>query len=306
MDQGIGREIQIDLYRNNEAGGTNNPNEGGDDIGWYAIGREDAPTANPNDWVHGSPLTQYSVTSSGSTTTLTTEVFPLLYTVDPTAHQRYVTSGLDTVTHPVMWRGRIGKTVTLGAYPAHPGIILWTTNITIPNYPSGVPGQSAENISNFEPISVHVNNEFDQFWLYDTLNGGFSQENVPVGKIWDPSPLNGSHGELSIVRGGVIVATRGGNYAIGLYKNFALRTGGYNPGFMLNNNTDGNGDVLQDTSYNCSKIGWGEYPYNYFPFPVNNFPPGYRSNPIQWNFYLIVGSLNDVKASMQYLYKIGL
>ncbi len=274
MDQGFGREIAIDLYRNNHSWDC--PSEAGDDIGWTSMGK------NAPEWLHGSPLTYYSLTG-GPQPTLTTEVFPLLY--QPEYH--YVVSGLDPRSHPVMWRGRIGKTVTMGLYAAqgYPNIIKWTSTITLPK---------SEWISVIEPMSAHLNNEFDHFYLYDPATGVLTREYVPANTIWDPSVPE--HLELTVSDGGAIISTSDGNYAFGVYKNFVNPPdGSCSPGFMLLNYTDGTGIARGSQDYKCSKIGWEEYPQDP-DYPVS---PAYSRT-----FYLIVGTLSQVEASMHLLYKI--
>jgi hypothetical protein len=250
-----GRGMQIDLYCDDNV--LYNPTEAGDSLG----------LGQPLDqysmaWRHGSPLTKYN----NSNSKIETEVHPLLWYPKP-----YI--GLSAAeSNPVMWKGKIGKTIVpITLIGGNSQCLKWTTNITVPT-------NRTTAISVIEVACAHLSNEFSQF--YSFYNGQFQLINIPKGTIWDAP----DHPELRSK--GFIISTTDGNYALGCYHGYTLSSiEGWN---IVNYTKDGSG--YNDNSYECSK--WGL---------ILRRPTTITPGLNVYTVYILVGTKADVQNAILYL-----
>jgi hypothetical protein len=290
-DSDYGRQIQTALFYQTPAG-VMNPTEAGDRYGWPNV-------ESSAGWAHGSPLISNTVSTDPSTGTKTlfTATHPLQWDPELLGGDR---------NHPVMWRGIFRKNVDVdwaaADWRATPHVVRWRETIVFPagtTYTADAGGNKPE----LEVLTAYLNGEFSSSYLYnaesnatenvteEVKNFGHVVENG-AGRCWSWYDTNGS--KLFIQRGGPILATDDGQYALGVYRNasageFAQVTQARDNHYRLcRYNEAAPGGQYGDRTYKWSVL------YNRDPF--------IGGTEVPFTLYLVVGTVEQVTAHMKGLY----
>ena len=262
----FGRQIQIAFQLNN-AGEDDNPTEAGD---------SHATPETPAGWRHGSPLLSLELNPGGRT--LSTLTQPLQW-----RPQNFIGGPQTQLAHPVMWLGNIGKQIWLD-FQGMPRVIKWQTRITFPQ---------DQGQLNIELVTAYLPGDFTTFHAYNAATDQLVDQTQRV--IDALRPINpagngcvdpSAHPDQRPDAGGVIFSTPNGRHAMGVYRNRRLSAiEGYGLCRFL-----GGADV--------SPAGFATTKWNLLERPAG----GLSAGTYTWDAYLVVGSVDNVRADMRQLY----
>ena len=176
--------------------------------------------------------------------------------------------------YPVIWDGFLGKELELNYQGLGP-VMRWTAVARLPKSTSYLEAEVA---------SASLNMEFSRFWAYDASTGKLAQvtAQVPAGGCLSPT----KDPRLEPKAGGVIISSSDQKHALGIYRSRGQRR------FRLCRSAGGTGGS-QGTGYSRGSL-------------LEQHPKGVAAGTQIWTAYLVVGTVQACKASMDKLYGAGL
>jgi hypothetical protein len=223
---------------------------------------------------HGSPMHSFSLSYGGlnnqnvTSSSIETRCVPLEW--DPSLH------GGSTL-HPVIWKDVvIGKDLIMnfnGMGPVAKYITYFSTPTSLP-------------IASIEIPTAYLNGEFNRYWVYNAQTKTLTQPPMEYGV----GGSSGAYGEHNVLYGGVIISNAAETAALGIY-GVQEKHGGSVSYYTLWNFTEqgGTGQYSPGTSKMAAVFGPGKI----------------ESGVTRFNSYICTGTVSDVAAQMNSLYKQG-